>query len=345
MQARMPLAVVALLAASISCVAARDLTIVSRGAGAIEPLRKVFVQPFVGATAIPVRQESWDGGIEALESHLKAPDNGWDLVELRGDELTAACADGLLEKLDFSAIGGKDHYLPQGVSDCGVGATTSNIVLAWDRDKFPGTPTWSDFWDIAKYPGKRGLFKGPRGNLEIALIADGVAPGDVYKVLATTDGVDRAFRKLDQLKPYLVWWQTGEEAARILSSGDVLMTSAPSDQITLAARSGPRNFGMQWTASLSDVKSWAIAKGSPNLRQAMQFLYFAGSSAIEGRLLDVAGLSGLAKSVNDLVPPDLVAISPTSPANLGAAIRFDGGFWRDNLAKLGQRFDAWLAQH
>jgi putative spermidine/putrescine transport system substrate-binding protein len=345
MPARTLLAAVALLAASISCAAAHDLTVVSRGPGSVEPLRRVFVQAFAGATAIAVRQENRDDGIEALETQLKAPDNEWDLVELRADELAAACADGLLEKLDFSAIGGKDHYLPQGVSDCGVGATVSNIVLAWDRDKFPATPTWADFWDIAKYPGKRGLYRGPRGNLEIALIADGVAPGDVYRVLATADGVDRAFRKLDQLKPYLVWWQTGAEAERILSSGDVLMTSAPSDRIAVAARNGPRDFGMQWTASLGEVQSWAIVKGSPNLRQAMQFLYFAGTPAIEGRLLEVAGASGLAKNANDLLPPDLVAVSPTSPANLAAAIRFDGGFWRDNLAKLGQRFDAWLAQH
>jgi putative spermidine/putrescine transport system substrate-binding protein len=341
----MLLAAVALLATSISCAAARDLTVVSRGQGSVEPFRKVFMQAFVGATGIAVSQESWDGGIAALETHLKATDDPWDVVELRGDELAAACADGLLEKLDFSAIGGKDHYLDQGVSDCGVGAAMSNIVLAWDRDKFPATPTWADFWDIAKYPGKRGLFHGPRGNLEIALIADGVAPADVYKVLATAEGVDRAFRKLDQLKPYLVWWTTGADAVHILSSGDVLMTSAPSDQIAVAARSGPRNFGMQWTASLAEVKSWAIVKASPNLRQAMEFLYFAGTPAIEGRLLEVAGASGLAKRANELLPPELVAISPTSPANLGAAIRFDDGFWRDNQTKLGQRFDAWLAQH
>ncbi len=345
MPARMFLAAVALLGASIACAAARDLTVVSRGAGSIEPVRKVFVQPFVGATDIAVRQQTWDGGIAALTSRLKAPDNDWDLVELRGDELAAACADGLLEKLDFNAIGGKDHYLPQGVFDCGVGAAASNIVLAWDRDKFPATPTWADFWDIAKYPGKRGLYKGPRGNLEIALIADGVAPGDVYKVLATSEGVDRAFRKLDQLKPYLVWWQTGEEAVHILSSGDVLMTSAPSDRIAVAARTGPRNFGMQWTASLGDVQSWAIVKGSPNLRQAIQLLYFAGTPAIEGRLLDAAGVGGLAKGANDLLPAEVAATSPTSPANLAAAVRFDNGFWRDNLAKLGPRFDAWLAQH
>ena len=80
------------------------------------------------------------------------------------------------------------------------------------------------------------------------MIADGVAPGDVYKMLVRHDGVDRAFRKLDQLRPYIVWWQTGAEAAHMLVSGDALMTSAPSDRIAVAARTGPRNFGMQWTA-------------------------------------------------------------------------------------------------
>ncbi len=159
-------------------------------------------------------------------TQAKAPDNTWDLVMVDSDELATGCSDGLFEKLDWSAIGGKDHYLPQAVSDCGVGAGVASLVLAWDRDKFPGTPGWADFWDVAKYPGKRGLFHGVRGNLEFALIADGVAPGDVYKVLATSDGVDRAFRKLDQLKPYIVWWQDGAEAAHILASGDVLMTSA-----------------------------------------------------------------------------------------------------------------------
>ena len=98
-------------------------------------------------------------------------------------------------------------------------------------------------------PASAACTAGVRGNLEFALIADGVAPADVYKVLATADGVDRAFRKLDQLKPYIVWWQTGAEAAHILASGDVLMTSAPSDadrhrrtarRIAISACSGRR---------------------------------------------------------------------------------------------------------
>ncbi len=95
--------------------------------------------------------------------------------------LSIGCGEGLFEKLDWSAIGGKEHYLPQAVSDCGLGAVIATTVLAWDKDKLPVAPSWSDFWDVAKYPGKRGLHKGVRGNLEFALMADGVAPGDVYR--------------------------------------------------------------------------------------------------------------------------------------------------------------------
>jgi len=343
MHARLLVAAAAILALSSGFAMAHDLTIVARGSSPEEATKDVFAKAFTAATSIPVKQERWDGGIDALHTQSKAPDNSWDVVMVDSDELAAGCSDGMFEKLDWSAIGGKDHYQPQAVSDCGVGDGVNSLVLAWDRDKFPGTPGWSDFWDVAKYPGKRGLFRGVRGNLEFALIADGVAPGDVYKVLATSEGMDRAFRKLDQLKPYIVWWQDGTEAAHILASGDVLMTSAYASPIAMVNRTAHRNFGVQWSASLYQVQSWAIMKGSPNYRQATQFLYFAGTPAIEARLVGLFGEGGLAKGANDGLPAELAQISPTAPANLGAAVRMDTGFWHDNLAKLRQRFDDWLA--
>jgi putative spermidine/putrescine transport system substrate-binding protein len=342
MHARSLLAAAAMLALSSGLASARDLTLVGR-APAPEALATLLIRPFTAATAIPVLSEVWEGGIEALRTQAKSPDNTWDLVLVDGDELTTGCSEGLFEKLDWSAIGGKDHYLPQAVSDCGVGAGVASLVLAWDRDKFPASPGWGDFWDVAKYPGKRGLHRGVRGNLEFALMADGVSPGDVYKVLATSEGIDRAFRRLDQLKPYIVWWQDDAEAARILSSGDVLMTSASAAAIITVNHAAQRNFGLQMTASLYEVQSWAVLKGSPNLRAAMQLLYFAGTPAIEARLVGASGDSGLAKGAIDWLPPELAQVVPMAPANLTAAVRVDTAFWHDNLAKLRQRFETWLA--
>jgi len=341
--AAMALFVAAALALQPSFASPNDLMIVSRDASLQTAIQAAYVQPFTAITGLAVQQTLWDGGMEALRTQAKAADNTWDIVLVDADELSSGCGEGLFEKLDWSAIGGKDHYAAVAVSDCGLGAVVTTTVLAWDKDKLPVVPTWADFWDVAKYPGKRGLHKGARGSLEFALMADGVAPGDVYKTLSSSDGVDRAFRKLDQLKPYIQWWSTEAEAAHILASGDVLMTSAPSGQIATITNREHKNFGLQFSGSLWEIVSWAIMKGSPSARMAQQFLYFTGMPAVEVRLLQQSGDGGLAKGLNDGLSPELAAISPSTPANLAAGLRVDTGFWRDNLAKLRQRFDSWQA--
>src|ERR1700761_2145092 len=303
-----------------------NLTIVTRDEALQHAIESVYVQPFSAITGLTVQQQIWDGGIDALRAQAKAGDNGWDLVLVDAEELSGGCGEGLFEKLDWSAIGGKDHYQSVATSDCGLGAVMSATVLAWDKDKLPVAPSWSDFWDVAKYPGKRGLRKGVRGNLEFALMADGVAPADVYKTLATSDGVDRAFRKLDQLKPYVEWWSTNAEAAHILASGDVLMTSAPSGAIATLAEHDRKNFGLQFAGSLVELESWAIMKGSPMLRMAQQFLYFTGMPAVEVHLLQQSGDGGLAKGLNDGLTPELSAVSPANPVNVAAGLRIDAGF-------------------
>jgi putative spermidine/putrescine transport system substrate-binding protein len=338
MLARVLLAAVALLAARPANTYA--LTIVTRGEATQAAVADAYVRPFTASTEIPVQQAIWDGSMDTLRA--KATEGGWDLVELDADQLSAGCGDGLFEKLDWSAIGGKDHYLSMGVSDCGVGAVLHNTVLAWDRDKFPAVPTWADFWDVAKIPGKRGLEKSVRGSLEFALMADGVAPGDVYKTLASSEGVDRAFRKLDQLKPYIVWWQTPADAAKILGSGDVLMTTTPSSVVMMANKVENRNFGVQFTGSLYEARSWAIMKGDQSLHEAQQFLYLTGASSLQARLFRLSGEIGLAKGVTDWLTPDQQAVTPTTSANTGVALRVDSAFWRDNQAKLRTRFDTWL---
>ena len=336
-------ALAAVLDSASAFASPNDLTIVTRDDSLQRAVQTAFVQPFTALTGASVQQQTWEGGVEALRAQAKGPDHSWDVVLLDGDELATGCGEGLLEKLDWAAIGGKEHYLPQAVSDCGVGAIVDNTVLAWDKDKLPVAPSWADFWDVAKYPGKRGLRKDVRGNLEFALLADGVAPADVYKTLSTNEGVDRAFRKLDQLKPYIEWWSNESEAARLLASGEVLMTSAPSAQIAVLAQQEHKNFGLQFTGSLWQVDFWAIMKDSALSRLAQQFLYFTGMPAVQERLLRQSGNGGLAKGANDGLPPELAAESPSSAANLGAGLKVDAGFWRENLGKLRQRFEAWQA--
>src|ERR1700674_2499085 len=127
MHARSLVAAAAILALSYGLAVARDLTLVGHGP-AQAAINQVFVRPFAKATAIPAQMDGWEGGLDALRTQAKASDNAWDLVMVDSDELATGCGEGLFEKLDWSAIGGKDHYLPQAVSECGVGAGVASWV-------------------------------------------------------------------------------------------------------------------------------------------------------------------------------------------------------------------------
>jgi putative spermidine/putrescine transport system substrate-binding protein len=317
--------------------AAGALTVAAAPGAWLDALRQVVLDPFAKATGIAVRGVPFDGGIGLLRLRTEAGGGAsgvpWDVVQVPGDTLLLGCGEGLLAPLDFARLGGTARLPGKALSRCGVGLAQVSLVLAWDRDKFQGTPSWADFWDVAKYPGKRGLRRGVRGNLEIALMADGVAPGDVYKVLATPDGVDRAFHKLDQLKPYLVWWRAPGEATRILGSGEVLLTSAFDGQVAVTNRAGGRNFGIQRTGSLAEVLSLAIVAGRPQQDDAYRLISYAIDPARERALSAVVPYPGLTKT-----SPGAPAV-PSPPGGL----MIDNGFWHDNLDRLSQRFEAWLA--
>jgi putative spermidine/putrescine transport system substrate-binding protein len=323
---------------------ARDLTIVSWGGAYQDAQREVYFRPFSQATGIRFVEDNWDGGIGVLRTRMQSGNNTWDLVQVESEELLLGCEEGLFEKLDFARIGGRDHYLPEAVHECGVGTILYNFVLAWDRTKFQGTPTWADFWNVERYPGKRGLRRGVKMNLEYALIADGVPPNQVYATLRTEAGVERAFRMLDRLKPHIVWWQSSAQAPQILGSGEVLMTSSPNGRITNANNAERRNFGIQWTGSLFTIDSWVIMRGSPNREQAYRFLEFSSNPRVQAKLIPLIPYGGPAKGANEGLTPELLAVSPTNPANLSVSLMIDDQFWLDNLDRLSQRFNAWLAR-
>lgn len=326
---------------------AADLTVAVPDSRVGAVVNAAIVQAFAKASGLSVAVATTDGTLTAArEAHADAMLTGTAA-------LADGCKDGTFVKLDWKALGGRDRFLPSAASDCGEGAALHSLVLAWNRDKFPAAPSWSEFWDVAKVPGKRGLRHGARSNLEIALLADGVAPADVYTTLRTDAGVERAFRKLDQLKPYLVWWKQDADAAHMLASGDVLMTSAPAAEIIAAERSAAPtqhlDFAIQWDANLTSIESWAIlanpaGTNAPGAIAAGRLLAFAADPKQQRALPQLSGIGGADVTANDGLPPDQLSQSPSAPANLAKALIVDDQFWRDNGSKLDKLYEAWLAK-
>jgi putative spermidine/putrescine transport system substrate-binding protein len=334
--------------AGVLCVSsptmARDLTVVSWGGAVQKAQSTTFFKPFAEASKTPLQEVSWEGGVGILRAKVQSGQADWDVVEVESDELAIGCEEHLYEKLDWSKIGGKDIYIPGAVSDCGVGALQYSFVLGYDPAKLQDAPkNWADFFDLKKYPGKRSLRSGPKITLEAALLADGVAPADLYKVLGTPAGVDRAFKKLDTIKSNIVWWTTGQKPVDLLVSGEVAMAGVFNGRITAANKAG-KNLKLVWDQSLYTWDSWVILKGSPNAANAYKFLEFMGSAPRQAEQLKILanGLSN--KQAVSLVDSETASNLPSAPANVAHAMEIDAGFWLENFDKLSDRFTKWVAQ-
>jgi putative spermidine/putrescine transport system substrate-binding protein len=326
--------------------AAADLTVTSWGGSYQDAQREVFFEPFKQATGINLIEDNWNGGVGAIRAKVEGGGHEWDVVQVEAEELVLGCEEGLYEPIDWDAVGGKDQFIDAAVSDCGVGTIVWTTAIAYDGDKITADApqSWADFWDTEKYPGKRGLRRGPKYNLEFALMADGVDPAEVYDVLRTPEGVERAFAKLDEIKDDVIWWEAGAQPPQLLASGEVIMTSAYNGRISAANQGEGRNFKVVWPQSIYAVDSWVILRGSPSKDAALQFIAFASQPEHQSNLPKAIAYGVTNKAAADQIDKAILADLPTAPENLAGAIELDTEYWVENIDRLMERFTAWAAQ-
>jgi len=344
MSTSVKLAVVAVGLAFVGQAMAKDLTVISFGGANKAAQVKAYYDPFKKASGINVVGGEYNGEMAKVKAMVDTKSVSWDVLEVESPELARGCDEGLFEKLDYSKIGNKADFVPGAAQQCGVGIFVWSTALAYNADKLKAAPTsWKDFWDVKKFPGKRGLRKGAKYTLEIALMADGVAPKDVYKVLATPAGVDRAFKKLDQLKPNIQWWEAGAQPPQYLASGDVVMSSAYNGRIAAAQKEG-KNLKVVWNGGMYDFDSWAIPKGSPNKDAAYKFIAFASKPENQKVYSQNIAYGPSNKLAVPMIDKKEMAELPTAPQNMKDAVKVDVGFWADYGESLEQRFNAWASK-
>ncbi|NRF69705.1 ABC transporter substrate-binding protein [Aquincola sp. S2] len=334
---------------------AQPLTLANFGGANGQAQAVAFVQPFARQQGFAVTTAETSGDLAPIRAMVQAKAVRWDVIEVESTELALGCAEGLFERIDRTKLAHGSLMLPGSVHDCGVGAFVWSTVLAYDGSKLKRAPaTWADFWDVARFPGKRALRKGARYNLEFALMADGVHRRDVYAVLATEAGQARALAKLETLRPHIVWWESGAQPPQWLAAGEVVMASAFNGRIGAARQAGATQMEIVWNDAIYELDYWAIVKGTKRRAEALAFIdhatspeaQLAFSRAIpygpthfhailkyeEGRK-PVAGNAHGALIDLSMTASDL----PSAPANLRRALPFSAAFWSQRGAALEQR--------
>lgn len=340
-------------------VSAAEITVVSWGGAYTKSQVEAYHKPWMAKTGHSIVSEDYSGGMAEVKTQVESGNVTWDLVDVELSDAVSACDQGLLETIDHSILPAapdgtpaSEDFIDGALQDCAVANIAWSTIFAYDNSKMANGPaSIADFFDTAKFPGKRGMRKSPKANLEMALVADGVSSSDVYDVLSTSAGVERALAKLDTIKDHVVWWEAGAQPPQLLADGEVAMTTAYNGRIFNAVASEGKPFTIVWDAQVFDWDLWVIPKGSKNLDAALDFLAF--STATEQLAAQASWISyGPArKSSAALIGsfhnnPDLKMgpQMPTAPENFATAINNDFIFWADNGDELNERFNAWLAK-
>lgn len=339
---------------------AGDITVVSWGGAYTKSQVEAYHKPWVSETGNTISSEDFSGGIAEIKAQVEAKNVSWDIVDVELHDAIRACDEGLLETIDHAKLPDGDDGTPATedfikgtLHECAVANIVWSTIFAYDKSKIKenGPTKMADFFDLKKFPGKRGLRKGAKINLEFALMADGVAASEVYGVLATPEGIDRAFKKLDTIKKDVVWWETGAQPPQLLADGEVAMTTAYNGRIFNAVAGEKKPFEIVWDGQIWDLDLWVIPKGSKNKDLAMEFLKFSTSTKPLAAQASWISYGPARKSSSSLVGNyatdasiDMGPQMPTNPANLTNAVQNDFEFWADNADQLTERFNAWLAK-
>jgi len=313
------------------------------------------IHPYGAEKSVNVRISHHEGEIGKLEKAVSSRQFDGDVIGLALPRAVEACEKGLLEKIDSAALppgadgtpAGAD-FVPGAIGPCWVGSMVYAQVMIHSPRLKRAPASLADFFDRRKFPGRRALSRAsPKYNLEMALLADGVAPGDVYRVLETPEGLDRAYNKLAALNP--IWAHDSIGALRWLANGQAVMATALTGDVYDFSNSdfAPR---IIWDHQLYEFDVFAIPFGNPNKRRALDFIAYATGSAPLAGVASWVPYGPARRSSVALVkdhPERNISMRPwlsTAPENFRNAFAVNDAWWREHEAGLTSRWREFVSR-
>ena len=309
-----------------------------------------------------INDESAAEAIAKMRAMKEAGNITWDVVDATPADVIRACDEGLAIEIDADTqlapapdgTPASEDFGDMLVSPCFIPQIVYSTTFGYRTDKVGATPPDDicDVFDLAAYPGKRALEKRPINNMEWALLCDGVAKADVYKVLGTAEGVDQALAKLDTIKDSVVWWASGSETPQLLADGEVVMGSTYNGRLFALIEEQKQPVGMLWDAQVFDLDGWMIPAGlsEERLARALDYVKFAtGTQQLADQAKYISYGPARASSAplvgkHATLGIDMAPHMPTDPNNAKNTFLYNYEFWADNRDDIDAKFQAWLAK-
>lgn len=330
-----------------------EINFVSWGGAYTKSQVKAMIEPYQQQNPhVKINVIDYIGGLAQIKAQIEAGKVTWQIVDVTAQHGVSGCDEGLFEVLDGTSFPpgadgtpAEEDFIEGALLKCFIGNISWATVMAYNSRLVAGTPnSVKDFWNVAKFPGKRGLRKVPSANIEWALEAAGVARADIYETLLDDAAIDTAFELLDEIKPHAVWWEAGAQPPQLLADGEVAFSTAWNGRLHNAIVNENQPIVMMWDTQIFDLDGFVVPKGALHLDEVMAFLHFATGTKALAKATQYISYGPLRKSATPFIDPEILPHLPTAPDNFKHALQYNVEWWADRLVELTERFNAWLAK-
>jgi len=314
----------------------RKIVIVGWGGAWEETMKKAFGDPFEKETGIKVEYTSpIDFG--KMKAMVESGNVQWDVSQAGFFRILPAARAGIIEPIDYSIVD-KTVLAPGTARKYGCGGEYEAMVIGYRTDVYKKGPVgWEDFWNVKKFPGPRGMYKGVYYTMEAALLADGVPPDQLYPL-----DEDRVFRSLDRIKPYVTgWWRSGSQSQTLIKDREVDMVAAWNGRIAqLIQRGDP--VAINWNQAIFVQSAWFVIKNAPHKKEAMEFINFTNRAKNQAMVASEIFYGPTNLDALNYIDPRAARLMPSYPENFKKCIEINSHYWETNKDRLTEKFEAWL---
>lgn len=313
----------------------REVVLANWGGDAVAAMGDAFAVPFERDHGVKVAIDTSGPSLARIRAMVEGGRVTWDVCDSgAGTSFTLGRAN-LVERMDYDVVD-RGRVLPEGfrLPWC-TGIAGYSTVIAWDRARLNDGPrNWAEFWDTRRFPGKRTMRKSMQAVLEAALMADGVPPDRLYPL-----DVDRALRKVREIRRDVIWWDNGSQSQDLLRSGEVTAGAIWSTRARLVGEDTRGRIAYRWDGGIVHAAVWVVPRNPPAGREwAMRLVDSTILPERQVALLRSLGTGPANPAAAALVPAELRAHNPMDPENLAKQVVVDEPWHADHYTAAYERF-------
>ena len=251
----------------------------------------------------------------------------WDVADTSSGGSLQLGEAGILEEIDYDIVS-KSKVRPEFALKYGCCNYMFSYVMTPNTERFGGRPpeSWKDFYDLKAFPGRRALRALFEGQLEGALLADGVEPKNLYPL-----DVERGLAKINTIKADTIFWKSGAELEDLMRRGEVVAANLWSGRANVLRKETNGKIDWSWNGAILAPSVWAVPKGNPAGKEAaMRFI--AATQDPEGQVewFKNYGTFPANPATAALVPDELKHLDGSQPENVAVQIPFNVHWYGEN---------------